>query len=134
MAKLSYVEGIGEVFAAKLKAAGVGSTERLLAVGSTPKGRQELTEKSGISDKLILEWINHVDLFRIKGVGQEYADLLEEAGVDMVSELAQRSPDNLYQKLVEVNLQKKLVRVLPSAAKVRSWVSQAKELPRLIHY
>lgn len=134
MAKLSYVEGIGEVFAAKLKAAGVGSTERLLAVGSTPKGRQELTEKSGISDKLILEWINHVDLFRIKGVGQEYADLLEEAGVDTVSELAQRSPDNLYQKLVEVNLQKKLVRVLPSAAKVRSWVSQAKELPRLIHY
>lgn len=134
MAKLSYVEGIGEVFAAKLKAAGVGSTERLLAVGSTPKGRQELTEKSGISDKLILEWINHVDLFRIKGVGQEYADLLEEAGVDMVSELAQRSPDNLYQKLVEVNLQKKLVRVLPSAAKVRSWVSQAKALPRLIHY
>jgi predicted flap endonuclease-1-like 5' DNA nuclease len=134
MAKLSYVEGIGEVFAAKLKAAGVGSTERLLAVGSTPKGRQELAEKSGISDKLILEWINHVDLFRIKGVGQEYADLLEEAGVDTVSELAQRSPDNLYQKLVEVNLQKKLVRVLPSAAKVRSWVSQAKELPRLIHY
>jgi predicted flap endonuclease-1-like 5' DNA nuclease len=134
MAKLSYVEGIGEVFAAKLKAAGVGSTERLLAVGSTPKGRQELAEKSGISDKLILEWINHVDLFRIKGVGQEYADLLEEAGVDTVSELAQRSSDNLYQKLVEVNLQKKLVRVLPSAAKVRSWVSQAKELPRLIHY
>jgi predicted flap endonuclease-1-like 5' DNA nuclease len=134
MAKLSYVEGIGEVFAAKLKAAGVGSTERLLAVGSTPKGRQELAEKSGISDKLILEWINHVDLFRIKGVGQEYADLLEEAGVDTVPELAQRSPDNLYQKLVEVNLQKKLVRVLPSAAKVRSWVSQAKALPRLIYY
>ena len=134
MAKLSYVEGIGEVFAAKLKAAGVGSTERLLAVGSTPKGRQELAEKSGISDKLILEWINHVDLFRIKGVGQEYADLLEEAGVDTVPELAQRSPDNLYQKLVEINLQKKLVRVLPSAAKVRSWVSQAKALPRLIHY
>jgi predicted flap endonuclease-1-like 5' DNA nuclease len=134
MAKLSYVEGIGETYAAKLKAAGVGSTERLLDLGSTPKGRQELAEKSGISEKLILEWVNHVDLFRIKGIGQEYADLLEEAGVDTVPELAQRSPDNLYQKLVEINQQKKLVRVLPSAVKVRAWVNQAKEMPRVIKY
>lgn len=134
MAKLSYVEGIGEVYAVKLKAAGVGSTERLLLVGSTPKGRKELAEKAGVSEKLILEWVNHVDLFRIKGIGQEYADLLEEAGVDTVPELAQRNPENLYEALVKVNQQKKLVRVLPSTVKVRSWVTQAKDLPRIIQY
>ncbi|MCD4672415.1 MAG: DUF4332 domain-containing protein [Anaerolineaceae bacterium] len=134
MAKLSYVEGIGEVYAKKLRAAGVGSTDRLLAVGSTPKDRKGLAEAAGVSEKLILEWVNHVDLFRIKGVGQEYADLLEEAGVDTVPELAQRNAENLYQKLVEVNQKKKLVRVLPSAVKVRSWVNQAKDLPRVIKY
>lgn len=134
MAKLSYVEGIGEVYAAKLRAVGVGSTDSLLRVGSMPKGRKELAEAAGVSDKLILEWVNHIDLFRIKGVGQEYADLLEEAGVDTVPELAQRKPENLYAKLVEINQQKKLVRVLPSTVKVRSWVMQAKGLPRVIKY
>lgn len=134
MAKLSYVEGIGEVYAKKLRAADVGSTDRLLAVGSTPKGRKGLAEAAGVSEKLILEWVNHVDLFRIKGVGQEYADLLEEAGVDTVPELAQRNAENLYQKLMEVNQKKKLVRVLPSTVKVRSWVNQAKDLPRVIKY
>jgi predicted flap endonuclease-1-like 5' DNA nuclease len=134
MAKLSYVEGIGDVYAAKLKAVGVGSTDSLLKAGSTSKGRKELAEAAGVSDKLILEWVNHVDLFRIKGVGQEYADLLEEAGVDTVPELAQRNPENLYAKLVEVNQQKKLVRVLPSTVKVRSWVTQAKGMPRVIKY
>lgn len=134
MAKLSYVEGIGEVYAAKLRAAGVGSTDSLLKVGSTSKGRKELAEAAGASEKLILEWVNHVDLFRIKGVGQEYADLLEEAGVDTVPELAQRKPENLYAKLVEVNQQKKLVRVLPSTVKVRSWVTRAKSLPRVVKY
>jgi len=134
MAKLSYVEGIGEVYATKLKAVGVGSTDSLLKAGTTPKGRKELAEAAGVSDKLILEWVNHIDLFRIKGIGQEYADLLEEAGVDTVPELAQRKPENLYEKLVEVNQQKKLVRVLPSAVKVRSWVTQAKSMPRVIEY
>ncbi len=134
MAKLSYVEGIGEVYATKLKAVGVGSTDSLLKAGTTPKGRKELAEAAGVSDKLILEWVNHIDLFRIKGIGQEYADLLEEAGVDTVPELAQRKPENLYEKLVEVNQQKKLVRVLPSTVKVRSWVTQAKSMPRVIEY
>jgi predicted flap endonuclease-1-like 5' DNA nuclease len=83
---------------------------------------------------LILEWVNHVDLFRIKGVGEEYADLLEEAGVDTVPELAQRNPETLYQKLLEVNGEKKLVRQLPSQTQVQSWVDQAKNLPRVIAY
>jgi len=134
MAKLSYVEGIGEVYADNLRAVGVGSTESLLKAGCTPKGRKLLAESAGISESLILEWVNHVDLFRIKGIGEEYADLLEEAGVDTVPELAQRNPENLYEKLVEVNQQKKLVRVLPSAVKVRFWVTQAKSMPRVVEY
>ena len=91
MAKLLDVEGIGPVFAQKLKDAGIGSTDTLLKIGSTPKGRQEIADKSGISHSLILEWVNHVDLFRIKGVHEEYSDLLEEAGVDTVPELAKRN-------------------------------------------
>lgn len=134
MAKLEEVEGIGPVYAEKLRAAGVPHMGALLKKGSTPKGRKEMAEKAGISEKLILEWVNHVDLFRIKGVGSEYSDLLEEAGVDTVPELAQRRPDNLYAKLVEVNKEKKLVRQLPSQKMVESWVAQAKTLPRVIEY
>jgi len=134
MAKLEYVEGIGEVYAEKLRAAGITSTEKLLKEGATPKGRKEIAEKAGVSEKLVLEWVNHVDLFRVKGVGQEYADLLEEAGVDTIPELAQRNPENLYQKVVEVNEAKKLVRALPSQKQVADWVEQAKQLPRMINY
>ncbi|MCZ7553439.1 MAG: DUF4332 domain-containing protein [Anaerolineales bacterium] len=134
MAKLVYIEGVGEIYAEKLKAAGVKSTDALLKQGSTPKGRKTIAEKSGISEKLILEWVNHVDLFRIKGVGEEYADLLEEAGVDTVPELAQRNPENLLEKLVEVNEKKKLVRRLPVQSQVTDWVAQAKTLPRVIEY
>ncbi len=134
MAKLEYVEGIGGVYADKLRAAGIASTDRLLKEGSTAKGRKEIAEKAGISEKLVLEWVNHVDLFRVKGVGQEYADLLEESGVDTIPELAQRNPENLYQKIVEVNEAKKLVRVLPSQKQVADWVDQAKQLPRVINY
>ena len=134
MAKLIEVEGIGEAYAQKLKAAGVGSVEALLKVGATPKGRQELAEKTGVSEKLILEWVNHADLFRIKGIGSEYSDLLEAAGVDTVVELAQRNADSLYQKLVSVNEAKKLVRKLPTASQVADWVRQAKGLPRIVTY
>jgi len=134
MAKLIYIEGVGEIFAQKLKDAGVKSTDALLKMGATPKGRKTIAEKSGVSEKLILEWVNHVDLFRIKGVGEEYADLLEEAGVDTVPELAQRNPANLLEKMVEVNAQKKLVRRLPVLSQVESWVAQAKKLPRVLEY
>ena len=91
MAKLEAIEGIGPVFAEKLRGAGIRSTGDLLKKGGTPRGRKELADATGIGDKLILEWVNHADLFRIKGVGEEYADLLEEAGVDTVVELAQQS-------------------------------------------
>ncbi len=134
MAKLEQVEGIGEVYAGKLREAGVGSTDALLKQGATAKGRQEIAEKAGVSGKLILEWVNHVDLFRIMGVSEEYADLLEEAGVDTVPELAQRNPENLYQKLVAVNREKQLVRKLPGLAQVNDWIKQAKSLPRVITY
>jgi predicted flap endonuclease-1-like 5' DNA nuclease len=134
MANLLRVEGIGEVYAQKLSDAGVKTTNALLKQGATSKGRKEIAENSGISETLILEWVNHVDLFRIKGVFEEYADLLEEAGVDTVKELAQRNPENLYKKLVEVNEQKKLVRQLPGKSQVENWVAQAKQLDRAVFY
>lgn len=134
MANLLDVEGIGEKYAAKLKEAGVANTDALLKIGSTPKGRKELAEKAAISETLILEWVNHVDLFRIKGVAEEYADLLEEAGVDTVPELAQRVAKNLIAKILEVNEAKKLVRRPPTEAMVADWIDQAKKLPRVITY
>jgi predicted flap endonuclease-1-like 5' DNA nuclease len=134
MAKLTDVEGIGEVYAQKLKEVGVSTTEALLEMGATVKGRKDIVEKSGISEKLILEWVNHVDLFRIKGVAEEYADLLEEAGVDTVPELAQRKAENLLEKMTAVNAEKKLVRRLPVLSQVVDWIEQAKQLPRVISY
>ena len=134
MANLLRVEGIGEVYAQKLSDARIKTTNALLKQGGTSKGRKEIAENSGISETLILEWVNHVDLFRIKGVFEEYADLLEEAGVDTVKELAQRNPENLYKKLVKVNEQKKLVRQLPGKSQVENWVAQAKQLDRAVFY
>ena len=134
MTKLIDIEGVGEAYAGKMKAAGVATIETLLKKGATPKGRKELAEKSGISDAKILEWVNHADLFRVKGVGSEYSDLLEAAGVDTVPELAQRKAENLFQKMTEVNQAKKLVRRLPVLSQVADWVEQAKHLPRIIQY
>ncbi len=134
MTAISEVEGIGPAYAQKLQAAGVKTTEELLGQGSTPQGRKKLAEKSGIGESHILKWVNHVDLFRIKGVGSEYADLLEASGVDTVPELAQRKADNLAAKMAEVNQAKKLVRKEPTAAQVEEWIEQAKKLPRVITY
>ena len=134
MANLEKVEGIGEAYAKKLRDAGVSSTEMLLEAGSTKKGRDDLAAKSEIAPKMILKWVNHVDLFRIKGVGEEYADLLEASGVDTVPELAQRRADNLHKRMSEVNAEKILVRQLPSEKQVQEWIDQAKELPRKINY
>lgn len=134
MAKIIDVEGIGPVYAKKLVAVGVTTTNKLLKKGATPKGRKELEEQTGISHSLILEWVNHADLHRIKGVAEEYSDLLEEAGVDTVPELAQRKPINLHAKIVEVNNAKHLVRQLPALSQVEDWVAQAKALPRVIEY
>ena len=134
MTKIIDVEGIGAVYAQKLISIGITTTNKLLKKGATPQGRAEIEEKAGIDHDLILEWVNLADLFRIKGVGEEYSDLLEEAGVDTVPELAQRNPENLYAALVETNKQKKLVRQLPSQNQVADWVEQAKSLPRAIEY
>ncbi len=128
------IEGIAEVYARKLAEVGITTVEDLLEKGATRKGRRDLAQRTGISEKLILEWVNRADLFRIKGIGEEYSDLLEAAGVDTVVELAQRNSDNLYDTLVSVNEEKKLVRRLPSREQVRDWVEQAKNLPRVIEY
>jgi predicted flap endonuclease-1-like 5' DNA nuclease len=132
MASIMQVEGIGEAFAEKLRAAGIRTTDALLEAGATPKGRLEIEEKTGIAHSLILEWVNHVDLWRIKGVAEEYSDLLEEAGVDSCPELAQRRSDNLFAKLVAVNQEKQLVRRLPTQSQVANWIEQAKSLPRIV--
>ena len=134
MAKIMDIEGIGPKYAAKLQEIGIKSVAQLLKAGEQPKGREELAEKTGIDKGLILEWVNHADLFRIKGVAEEYSDLLEEAGVDTVVELANRRPDNLHAKMLEVNEEKKLVRRPPSLKEVEKWVAQAKKLPRAVHY
>ena len=134
MTKLIEIEGIGPVYAQKMREAGIATIEALLETGATPQGREELAEKSGIGGKLILEWVNHADLFRIKGVASEYSDLLEEAGVDTIPELAQRKAENLFNKMNEVNAAKKLVRRLPVLSQVADWIEQAKKLPRVISY
>jgi predicted flap endonuclease-1-like 5' DNA nuclease len=128
------VEGIGPAYKKKLKGVGVSTTDALLEAGATPKGRKDLAAKTGIGDALILEWVNLSDLYRIKGVGSEYSDLLEEAGVDTVVELSKRVAKNLFEKMVEVNTKKKLVRKLPTEAQVADWVDQAKKLPRKVSY
>jgi uncharacterized membrane protein len=131
---LKYIEGIGDIYREKLQQAGIANTDELLEKGATVQGRKALVEQTGISDKLLLRWLNMADLYRIHGIGQQYAELLEAAGVDTVPELAQRVPANLSEKMAEANAQRKLVRHLPAAAQVASWVTQAKELPRRIHY
>ncbi len=134
MASISAIEGIGETYGAKLKALGITTTEALLERAATPKGRRDLAEALGVSEKLVLKWANRADLFRIKGIGEEFSDLLEAAGVDTVPELAQRVPENLHKKLLEVNASKKLVRRPPSLSEVADWVEQAKQLPRVLTY
>lgn len=132
MTRLSEIEGIGEAYLATLTDAGITSIENLLETCCEKKGRKEIAEKTGISEKLVLNWVNRADLARIKGVSTQYADLLECAGVDTVPELAQRNAENLHAKMVEVNEEKNLVRQVPSASQVEAWIAQAKVLPRVI--
>lgn len=134
MAKLSVIEGISGSYEQKLNKAGITSVEKLLEECSSKKGRTKLAEKSGITEKQVLKWANHADLFRIKGVGSEYAELLEAAGVDTVPELAKRKTENLVAKMAEVNEAKKLVRRVPTARQVGDWIEQAGKLPRVIEY
>ena len=132
MTDLTVIEGIGPAYEEKLVNAGVNSCADLLEQGATTSGRSNLVAKSGMSAGLILKFVNHADLCRIKGVGGEYAELMEASGVDSVPELAQRNAENLAAKMAEVNEEKSLVRSLPSADTVAGWVAQAKELPRVV--
>ncbi len=134
MAEISDIEGIGPAYAEKLEAAGIGTTDALLAEGGSPAGREAIAEKTGIGAALILEWVNHADLYRINGVGSEYADLLEAAGVDSVPELAQRNAANLTAAMATLNEEKQLVRAVPSETQVTSWIEHAKGLERAVHH
>ena len=128
------VEGIGPVYAGQLEGVGVKTTDDLLERGATEKGREELESASGIGHALILKWVNRVDLYRINGIGSEYSDLLEVAGVDTVPELAQRNAANLTETLAEANAARNLVRRLPTLEMVTDWIEQAKSLPRVVQY
>ena len=132
--KISDIEGIGPVYTEKLTLIGIDSVEKLLEFGATIQGRNQLNEKTGISLDLILRWVNMADLFRIKGVDEEYADLLEAAGVDTVKELRNRVPANLHAKMLEVNNEKNLVRAMPSVSSVTDWVEQAKTLNPMVSH
>ena len=134
MTKIVDIEGIGPAFAKKLSAAGIKSVEALLKRGATPKGREEIAKETGLGHKEILEWVNRADLYRIKGVGSEYSDLLENAGVDTIVELSKRDAKNLMVKMTETNTKRKVVRRLPTEKQVAGWISQAKRLPRAVSY
>lgn len=134
MTTVTEIEGVGTAYAEKLEASGVHSAESLLDRGATPQGRKGIAEKTGISEQLILKWVNHVDLFRIKGVAGEYAELLEASGVDTVPELAQRNAANLHTKMLELNEEKHLVRRVPTETEVHGWIDEARTLPRQVSY
>ncbi len=134
MASIDTIEGIGHKQATSLRKARIRTVEALLKKGATRKGRRDIAAQTHISEKLILEWVNRADLMRVRGVGEEYSDLLEAAGVDTVKELRRRNPGNLLGSMVEVNSKKRLVRRLPTEAMVQRWVDHAKQLDSVIHY
>lgn len=133
--KIEDVEGVGPAYAAKLKEAGIDTTDDMLMAGATTASRAKVAEMTGISGKLILEWTNHVDLMRIDGVGSEYSDLLEAAGVDSPAELAQRNAANLAQTFQELDAARpNTVRRVPSQATIEGWIEQAKKLPKAVSH
>ena len=131
---IAAIEGIGPTFASKLKKIGVRTTSGLLARARDAKGRKELAAAAGIDESLILKWTNMADLMRIRGVGEEYSELLEAAGVDTVKELRNRNVGNLTRALIEANTRRKMVRLLPSEKAVARWVAEAKTLPPVMTY
>jgi len=132
--KIETIEGIGPTYGAKLIEAGIKTTDDLLDAGASPAGRKALAEKSGLTTTQILKWANMADLMRIKGVGEEYSELLEAAGVDTVKELRNRNAANLTAKMEEVNETRKLVRQVPALGHVENWVAQAKEMDPKLTY
>ena len=133
-ANLIDIEGIGPAHAKTLEGAGLKTTDDLLKAAGAAAGRKALAAKTAVSEAKVLEWVNRADLMRIKGVGSEFSDLLEVAGVDTVKELAQRVPANLQAKMAEVNEQKKLVRRVPNGGEVEAWVAEAKKLPAMVSH
>ncbi len=134
MAQIEDIEGIGPQYAEKLRAAGIASVEKLLESGATSKGRDELATKTGINSKSILTWVNHADLFRIKGVAGQFSELLEAAGVDTVPELAQRNAENLQTAMAKTNDEKKLAKTTPSLTQVTNWIAEAKTLAKVVQH
>lgn len=132
--KIVEIEGVGEAYASKLMEAGINTVDELLERGKTPKGREELAEMTGISGKLILKWVNHADLFRINGVGPQFAELLEASGVDTVKEFRHRVAENLEKKMLEVNEAKHLTRRVPSVTELQKMIDQAKEMEPAVTY
>lgn len=128
MATIADIEGISPKNATKLRKAGVRTTEGLIRVASTAKDRKTLSAATGLPAGQILEWVNRADLMRVKGIGSEYADLLETAGCDTVKELRRRNAANLTEAMVAINEAKRLVRRLPTEAMVQAWIDQAKEM------
>ena len=135
MAKsIEAIEGIGPTYGAKLRAVGCGSPAKLLSEGGTRKGRKAIADKTGISDSIILRCVNMADLFRVKGVASQYAELLEAAGVDTIKELRNRNAANLAQGMRDTNAKKRLVRQPPSEKMVAGWITQAKKIPPAVSY
>jgi predicted flap endonuclease-1-like 5' DNA nuclease len=134
MPTLVEIEGIGPANAAKLNKAGVRGVNGLLKMGGTKKGRLELSKATGFTPKTILEWVNRADLFRVKGIGTQYSDLLEAVGVDTAVELASRKPEALLETMTKVNAKKNLVNQVPALSQVAAWVKDAKTLKRAVEY
>ncbi len=134
MTRISSIEGLRGSNTEKLAEAGITTVENLLRLGSTRQGRKALADQLAVSDEQVLKWVNKADLFRIKGIGSQYADLLENAGVDSVPELAQRDPEHLLLQLQEINDNQQLVRSMPYLKQVSKWVARARELPRVVNH
>ena len=119
---------------AKLKSVGIRTTGKLLELAKSPKDRKLLAARTGFDERCILRWANLADRMRIKGIGEDYAGLLEAAGVDTVKELKYRNPCNLAKAMAQANTKRKLVRLLPSEKAVVRWIEDAKALPLKISY
>ena len=132
--KIIDIEGVGNAYAEKLQAAGINKVSELLEKCAAPKGRKELAEATGISEKLILRWTNHADLFRISGVGPQFAELLEDAGVDTVKEFRHRVAENLQPKLEATNAEKHICGRVPAVAEIQKMIDLAKELEPCVTY
>lgn len=132
--KIIEIEGVGEIYAEKLKSIGINTTSELLTEAATPKGREKIAEETGISSKLILKWANHADLFRIKGIAGQFAELLEAGGVDTVKELRHRVAENLYPRLVAINDEKHLCKRVPAVKELEKMIAEAKDLDPVLTY